>query len=224
MPPMPPLNKNATQEEKVPDAVNFEMEGAEEKEVAIVGGIEVNRDAEGKQINISPPKEGHSDPVDRDGSPSPATETNASASASKQQGHRPALFQDPKAIASLATPVERSKAYIDLRDHISRQPNELQKWLQYQMEHNNGQHLMETKIVDVRPGVAGPRKTKSRMHLHTLSQGGGQGSSNGNGNAGQAPPPPPPPPGFEESGSGKEKLKAGALKVGGWMKKVTQKV
>ncbi|TGZ78074.1 hypothetical protein EX30DRAFT_398143 [Ascodesmis nigricans] len=201
MPPMPPLNKDdASKDEKVPDAVNFEMEGAEEKEVAV----------KAKSTEEATPRPA-----------TPPTSEFEKQRRQKASPERPAVFQDMKQIAALSSPVERAQAYNDLRVHILRQPSPLHEWLQHQMEHNNGQQLLEATIVEIRPGV-GPRKSKSRMHLHSLSQSNSVSSQRAASGA-HDPLPPPPPPGLEEHGSGKEKLKAGAVKLGGWMRKVTHK-
>lgn len=174
MPPMPPLPHVKSEH---PEMVNFEDEwddekkkdGAPEAEAALSAGPK--REASNEALpDVSPvptpaPEEKAQLLHDATGaSAAPLATTDPHASSKP-----PPVFKDTHAIATLASPEERIAAYNATRDDLAKDDTHanLDEWLRWQLEHNNGQELLTSEIVTLRGRFAagGLKKSKSRMGL-----------------------------------------------------------
>jgi hypothetical protein len=131
-----------------------------------------------------------------------------------------AVLQDTETIATLSTPVERTKAYDALRRQITESPDPLSEWITHQMEHNNGEQLLKTEVVTIKSELS-VKKSKSKMGMGMghFPRRSGDHHHYEDGSSLRA----------EEklSQMGKGALKLGGKageKVGGWMKRVGKKV
>ena len=193
MPPMPPApGGKSPAEESAPEVISFDKDYGE--------GIEVLDDAE-MLCRFE----------DRNRPPSDKTVTAKAPTT---------VIEDTGVITALESPEERTRAYDALRGHIRNSSNPLAEWITYQMEHNNGEELLNSEIVSIKPGLA-PRKSKSRIGGlgHFPSRSGDGGSRHDEGTAYRAEET------LEKMGRGAMRLgeKAGG-RVGGWVKRVGKKV
>jgi len=130
------------------------------------------------------------------------------------------VIQDTRLIPALDSPEERIMAYDALRNHIRESPNPLADWISYQLEHNNGNELLDSEIVSTKPCLA-PRKSKGRMgglgHFPSRSGDGGSRHEEGASNRAEEK--------LEKMGRGAMRLgEMAGGRVGGWVKRVGKKV
>ncbi|KAF8249734.1 hypothetical protein K440DRAFT_621207 [Wilcoxina mikolae CBS 423.85] len=210
MPSMPPL-PGKEDGEVAPEVVNFDKDDAEGLEATgpDAPGLEpVHRHHE-DGLQVSPPP-----PLPGDANQSRPESAQTTSESVKQR----AVLQDAKTIATLSTPVERTKAYDALRQQIAESPDPLSEWITHQMEHNNGEQLLKTEVVTIKPELS-VKKSKSKMGMGHFPSRSGDHHHYEDGSSLRA----------EEklSQMGREALKLGGKageKVGGWMKRVGKKV
>jgi hypothetical protein len=228
MPPMPPMNRKRASQ-VAPEVVNFETDESEKQHYLAEKVQEaLNHETKSEQNTgeerldskgltatpVAPVLASVPSPLPpppEETKEEPTVQTPVAAPAPQRPR---AVLQDSRTIAELKTPSERIKAYDALRADILAAPNELQDWIRYQMEHNNGEELLKSEIVTVKPETA--KKGKNRMVLgHFPSHSSSHHHT-----------------GAEETKDMMEKMGRGAMKlggkaggkVGGWMKRVGKKV
>ncbi|KAF8538901.1 hypothetical protein BDD12DRAFT_883891 [Trichophaea hybrida] len=211
MPSMPPL-PGKEDGEVAPEVVNFDKDDAEGLEA--IGpdapGLEPVHHHHEDGLQVSPPS-----PPPGDANQSRPESAQTTSESVKQM----VVLQDTEMIATLSTPVERTKAYDALRRQITESPDPLSEWTTHQMEHNNGEQLLKTEMVTIKSELS-VKKSKSKMGMGMghFPRRSGDHHHYEDGSSLRA----------EEklSQMGKGALKLGGKageKVGGWMKRVGKK-
>jgi hypothetical protein len=202
MPPMPPMPRKSGEQE-IPEIVNFDKADVERVRVTNPGNALLKGVFPSSSLPLSPISSDHHHLHPQ------GVRTNKSI-------RRKEIFHDTRAIASITNRVERTKAYGSLRAHLQESSNFLSEWIAYQMEHENGEELLQTDIVAIKSDIS-LRKGKSRIGLVPLF-----GRSGERGNIGPATRTEEK---LEKIGRGAIRLgeKAGG-KIGGWMKRTGKKV
>ena len=191
MPPMPPLS-GIPDSEAVPEVVNFDKDDAEFTEASAHGAPEI----------------AHKDDADRHQS-RPLTGQSNKVSVQRE------TLQD---IVLIPSSLERTKAYNDLRQNIIMSPNPLLEWTTYQMQHNNGDALLNSEVIKINPQLS-IRKTRSK-----LGSIGGSGKVERHGSQEEIP--------THRTEEKLERMGRGAMnlgekaggKIGGWIKRAGKKV
>lgn len=196
MPPMPPLSGMADSE-AVPEVVNFDKDDADclEPLSHVAPGLELAHHQRGFELLPTLPPPPPHDHQDRLQTAHTTTTT--------------AIFEDINTITTIKNSLERTQAYDALRHKIMNAPNPLLEWTVHQIQQNNGNALLCTELVKIRPGHS---LKKSKIDM-------GRADHQDDGTAHRAEEK------LERMGRGAMKLgeKAGG-KVGSWMKRVGKKV
>ncbi|KAA8899771.1 hypothetical protein FN846DRAFT_169645 [Sphaerosporella brunnea] len=140
LPPMPPM-LGKPNDEVMPEVVDFDQD---DEETAGVQKPDLSMHGAGSSLDFPPIPHPQSPHINL----------------SMEQD---SIFQEIGAISALTDPTERTRAYNALRIHLQQSGDLLSEWITYQMKHQNGEELLHTDMIAVKPHLSS--KSRARVGL-----------------------------------------------------------